>query len=114
MKPQYLKVFRNSTTGRISLGVAAIIKHFYDMYGRVNPQKLQTLEDKIKQMVFDPNNPIDGIFIAINELVHYVVAADSPYSQPQIINMAYGIINKTGLFICWILKWNNKTQVQKT
>lgn len=40
-------------------------------------------------MTFDPVNPIDGIFTAIDDLVSYADAANSPYYQAQVINMAY-------------------------
>ena len=65
-------------------------------------------------MVYDPQHPIDGIFIAIDELVNYSEAAEAAYSQPQCINLAYRILNKTGLFQRWILDWNNRPAIQKT
>ncbi len=65
-------------------------------------------------MVYYPANPINGIFTAIDELVHYVDAAGSPYTQAQIINKAYIILNETDYFQRWILDWNTKPAVQKT
>ena len=62
IEPQYLEAFRNtSSTGKISLSVYNLIKQLYQMYGRVTPQKLQAQEDnKVRQMVYDPVNPING------------------------------------------------------
>ena len=93
--------------------VHELLKKLFKMYGRVTPQKLQDQEDMIRRMTYDPVNPIDGIFTAIDELAHYTDAADTPYSQPQIVNMGYIILNKTGFFRRWILDWNNKPTVQK-
>ena len=41
-------------------------------------------------------------------------ATQTPFSQPQCINLAYRILNCTGLFQRWIIDWNNRPQVQKT
>ena len=65
-------------------------------------------------MMYDPMNPIDVIFIAIDDLVHYADAANSPYTQAQIINMGYIILNRTGFFRRWILDWNDRPQIRKT
>ena len=114
IEPTYLEALRDPTTGRISMPVRDIIRHLYNVYGRVTPQKLQDRESMVRQMVYDPINPIDGIFSAVDELVHYADAANSAYTQAQIINIAYIILNRTGHFRRWILDWNAKPSVQKT
>ena len=114
IEPQYLEAIRNTTTGRIALPVRDILRHLYSVYGRVTPQKLQDRESAVRQMVYDPVNPIDGIFTAIDELVQYADAANTPYTQAQIINLAYIIVNRTGHFRRWILSWNERDPVQKT
>ena len=114
IEPTYLEALRDPATGRISLPVRDIIRHLYNVYGRVTPQKLQDKETMVRQMVYDPINPIDGIFSAIDDLVHYADAANSAYTQTQIINIAYIILNRTGHFRRWILDWNAKQAVQKT
>ncbi len=50
-------------------------------------------------MTFDPVNPIDGIFTAIDDLVSYADAANSPYYQAQVINMAYIIKKKKNRYL---------------
>ena len=114
IEPQYLEAFRETTTGRISLSVHELIRQLFRMYGRVTPPKLLEQEEKIRQMTYGPINPIDGIFTAIDDLVHYANAAASPYTQAQIVNMGYLILNRTGVFRRWILEWNVCTPLQKT
>ena len=65
-------------------------------------------------MVYDLQHPIDEVFIAIDELVNYSEAASAAYSQPQCINLAYRILNRTGMFQRWIIDWNNLPAVQRT
>ena len=84
---QYLEAFRDTCARGIKLVVYNLIWQLYQLYERVTPQTLQSQEDKIHQMVYDSVNPIDGIFIAIDSLVHYADTANSPCSQAQIINM---------------------------
>ena len=64
-------------------------------------------------MVYDPQHPIDGVFTAVDELANYAEAASTPYSQPQCINLAYRILNRSGVFQRWIIEWNQLPQVQK-
>ncbi len=74
IEPQYLEAFWDTVTSWINLSVHNLIWNLYQLYGRVIPQKLQEQEDCIRQMVCDPVNPIDGIFTAIDELMHYANA----------------------------------------
>ena len=46
------------------------------------PQNLQAQEGRICQMVYDPVNPIDEFITTVDELGHYVDAANSLYTQP--------------------------------
>ena len=113
VEPQYIQALRDITTGKLIGTIAQVIKHLYDVYGRVTPQALYEQEQRVHQMVYDPGHPIDGVFSAVDELANYAEAAQTPYSQPQCINLAYRILNRSGLFQRWILDWNAKPHVQK-
>ena len=113
VEPQYLQALRDPTTSRLNGTIPEIMKHLFLVYGRVTPQLLYEQEQKVQQMVYDPQHPIDGVFTAIDELVNFAEAAEIPYTQPQCISLGYRIINRTGMFQRWILDWNNKPQVQK-
>ena len=113
VEPQYIEALRNPTTGKLNGTIAEIIKHLFDVYGRVTPQMLFEQEQKVHQMVYDPQHPIDGVFTAVDELANYAEAASTPYSQPQCINLAYRILNRSGVFQRWIIEWNQLPQVQK-
>ena len=113
VEPQYIQALRDPVTGKLNGTIYDIIKHLMDVYGRVSPQTLFEQEQKVQNMIYDPQHPIDGVFTAIDELVNYSEAARVPYSQPQCINLGYRIINRTGMFQRWILDWNAKPQVQR-
>ena len=65
-------------------------------------------------MVYDPVNPINSIFTAINKLVHDADTTNSPYTQSEIVNMGYIILNKSGYFRCWILETGMPALLSKT
>ena len=91
--------------------MADVICHLFHVYGRVKPQQ----EQKVQQMVYDPQHPIDRVFTAVDDLINFAEAAQSPYTQQaQCVNLAYCIVNRTGMFQRWILDWNTRPQVQKT
>ena len=112
VEPQYLEVLRDTMTGKLNSMIADVIKHLFDVYGRVTPQTLFEQEQKVHQMIYDPQHLIDGIFTAIDELANYAEAASMPYTQPQCINLAYRILNRSGVFQRWIIDWNQLPQVQ--
>ena len=78
-------------TGRWNGSIYKIIQHLFEVYWRVILQTLFEQEQKVQQMVYDPMYPIDGVFMAIDKLVNFSTAPETPYSQPQYISLAYRI-----------------------
>ena len=111
---RYIEALWDNVTGRLNGSIYEIICHLFEVYGNVTLQTLFKQEQKVQQLVYDPMHPIDGVFVAIDKLVNFSKAAETPYSQPQCISLAYRILNHTGLFQRWIISWNNKPAVQKT
>ena len=99
VEPQYLQAMQDSTTGCLNGTIAQVMRHLFHVNRKVTPQVLFKQEQKVQNMVYDPQ---------------HLEAAQTLYSQPQCINLAYRILNCTGLFQQWILNWNKKPQVQKT
>ncbi len=95
VEAQYIEALRNQITGRIQAPVADTICHLFQVYGKVTPQTLYEQEQNFQQLLYDPQHPINGVFTAINELVNYSEAAQTPYTQAQCINLGYLILNRT-------------------
>ena len=106
VESQYIQALRDPVTGRLNGTIAEVIKHLFQVYGSVTPQTLFEQEQKVQQMVYDPQHPID-------ELVNYSEAAQVPYTQPQCINLGYHILNRSDMFQRWILDWNAKPHIQQ-
>eukprot|EP00957_Ditylum_brightwellii_P187438 14275366-Ditylum_brightwellii.AAC.1 len=62
------------------------------MYGNVTPQALQTLQDNVKAMHFDPIEPVDTIFSKIDNLADIAELAKDPISEKQKISIGYIIL----------------------
>ena len=98
VKPQCIEALRDPTTGKLTGTITDVIRHLFQVYGRVTPQNLSEQKQKVRQMVYDPQHPIDGVFMVIDELVNYTEAVQTTYNQAQCINLGYRIPNRTGLF----------------
>ena len=114
LEPSYLAALRNRQTNSINSSIDQIISHLCDTYGNVTPRSLEDYEDRVKQMIYDPMQPIDEVFNAVVDLVDYSDAAQAPYTQKQTINIAYIILSRPGKFGKLILKWNRPGRNQKT
>ena len=98
VEPQYIQALQDQTTGRLNGTIAEVMKHLFQIYSRVTPQVLFEQEQKVHQMVYDPQHPIDGVCTAIDDLANFTEAAQTPYLQPKCINLAYRILNRTSMF----------------
>ena len=78
VEPSYLEALRNRQTNFITLSIDDIIQHLYDTYGNITPKSLQDYEDRTKQMMFDPIQPIDDVFNAVMNLADYADATRAP------------------------------------
>lgn len=114
IEKDYLAALRNRATNSITIPIHEIIKYLFMTYGKITPTKLQEKEVKVKQIVYDPTTPIDVIFNPVDDLVDYANAANFPYSNEQIINLAYIILMNTGKFGNYIREWNRKPPDVKT
>ena len=114
ISPKYLAALRDRNTNAITCDIHTVIQHLFGTYGNVTPQTLQYKEQKVKATVYDLRDPIDSIFTKIEDLVEFSGAAGSSFTQPQCINIAYVILNKTGKFQLSIRDWNRKPSPQKT
>eukprot|EP00957_Ditylum_brightwellii_P152812 11632121-Ditylum_brightwellii.AAC.1 len=71
-----------------------LLKHLYRNYGRVTPMML-TVADTQLQQPFNPSLPIEDFFKQFDEVQDLCTAGGSPYSDAQLINVAYDAIFRT-------------------
>ena len=111
---EYLIALRNRSTNAIMAPLYDVLNFLFVQYGKVTSTMLDDAEMKVKRMAYDPRHPVDIVFNAVEDLHDYSHAANSIYTQQQLINMAYNIFLKTGTFKSAIREWNKKPAAEKT
>ena len=110
----YLASARNRTTGQFNGTVYETLSHLIAVHGKISPSQLNDLETTTKNMVYDPQSPVDVVFNQVEDLVEFGDMANCPFSAGQTINIAYTIINKTRKFKDAIIAWNRTDFLNKT
>lgn len=86
--------------------VHGILAYLYRLHGKITPAELQQRAMTVTALVYDPINPIDDVFDAVQEVIDMAQVAGAPYMVQHIVNMAYVIVNNTRQFSKWIAEWN--------
>ena len=110
----YLTALRNRQTNTIDVSIPVIIDYLFSNHGRVTPAMLHHEEMSVKEMFYEPTHPIDVIFNKVEDPSDLSIAARADYTEQQLINIAYVIINSTGKYQPYIREWSRLPQEQKT
>eukprot|EP00957_Ditylum_brightwellii_P113191 8631774-Ditylum_brightwellii.AAC.1 len=88
---KYLKAARSSITLQINCSIPDIFTHLYDTYGGVTPQALQTLQDNVKAMHFNPIELVNTIFTEIGNSADIAELTKDPFTERQksLLNTSY-------------------------
>ena len=102
----YLKDMRHPLTNTLDhLQIYEILNNLFQRYGQISASQLTVLEEQVKNMAWDPSQPIDNIFTAIDRLSDAAYRAGSEYSAAQKNNMAQVILTRTGAFRTGLRNW---------
>ena len=91
---KYIRALRNSITNQIRATVPQIFKHLVDNYGDICEEDLLIKRNWQESFRFDPNEPIDTIFIEVDNYAEICALADSPLIDKQHIDYGYILILK--------------------
>jgi hypothetical protein len=103
VEPRWLQALHNHISNSITMPVIEINNYLYRMYGKISTQMLTDKESSVKTMVWDVLQPIDDVFDTIQQLIDLAATAMVPYTPPQIVNIAYNIINNTRKFSTYVV-----------
>ena len=102
----YLKALRSNITNTLEhLQIYDILGHLFTSYGYVSPTKLKQYEDAVRELTYDPADPIDDVFTAIENVATIAARAGSDYTHAHKNNLAYVILNKTGVYKSGLKSW---------
>ena len=114
IEQQWLLAITDRNSQSLTGTIAQILEFLFDTYGYVSTTMLEKKEEGLRELDYHPRQPVDIVFNTVEDLVDYAEMANTPYSQAQIIGMAYTKFNRTGLLSIAINEWNRKPTVQKT
>jgi len=110
----YLTALRNRQTNTIDVSIPVILDYLFSNNGRVTPAMLHHEEKLVKEMFYDPTHPVDVIFNKLEDLSDLSAAARANFSEQQLINIAYVILNNTGKYQQYFREWTRFQPDQKT
>ena len=82
--------------------------------GNVTPSALRELTTRVETLTFPPTEPVDTIFVEIEDLAAIADIANTPLSPTQKINMAFIHFQKCHIYKLALNKWDEKPHDEKT
>ena len=93
--------------------VLQILTHLYSTYARITPGDLEQ-NNVLMTKSWDPNLPIEFLFKQIEDATAYADHGGAPLSPVQVVNKAYTLIYKTGLFPDDCKEWQRLAALART
>ena len=110
----YLKQFRNRQSNAIDKTIPHILSTLFSIYGVVSDDVLQEEEEKIKQKTFDITQPLCILIDDIEDLQEMALAANSAFSDSQLVRMGMTCIKNTNDFEQALSHWYAKPVADRT
>ena len=105
VEPDFLSALHDCTTNSINMPVFNVLDYLGNTYGNVTEEMLQEREERVSCMSYSLSQPIDIVFNALDDLADYVDLSDTPFSECQIMGIAFMILNRTQCFQQALLAW---------
>ena len=92
-------------TVHINKQLPLILSLLYTNYGQITPTALNQKRDACTNLIYNPSEPIDQIWVQITRYSVMAQAAKYPAISEQLINIGITILQRTGVFTHDIHKW---------
>ena len=93
--------------------VLDMLTHLFATYAQISPGDLANNESRMTKD-YDPNLPIETLFLQIEDAVAYADHGNDPISAVTVTNRAYNLVFKTGIFLDDCREWKRLPANQKT
>ena len=114
IEPKYLRALRTPGTNKLNHNIPDILHHLFTTYGDVTPSDLRELTLRVENLSYPPSEPVDSIFVEIDDLAAIAEIAGAPITSTQKINMAYIHFQKCHIFKSALNKWDDREPQEKT
>ena len=109
----YTDDLRDPNIGFTGTTAMALLTHLYDLFGNITAADLAK-NDENMVTPYDSSTPITKLFSQIEEAVAYAEAGQTPFTQQQILQKAYLLILKTGIYSDDCRSWKRRPQSEHT
>ena len=95
---KWLAVIMDTITGQIKKQLPLILSLLYTNYEQITPTALNQKRDACTNLIYNPREPIDQIWVKIMSYSLMAQAAKSPATNEQLINIGIIILQHAGFF----------------
>ena len=111
---KYIKALRDPITNKITRTIPQIFEHLFNAYGHVTPTELYELKQKVENMQFAPQEPIDTLVTEIDDLADIAEIAGSPITDRQRVDIGYIVLQRCKQYKTGLKEWNERAQADRT
>ena len=97
INPVYLQLLHLPDSGLSKIHLCNILTFLFDEYGEIPPQALNDNDRKFHNDR-DPNSPMTMLIDQIKTCIEFATDGIDPYPESTILNNAYNLVYKSGLF----------------
>ena len=83
--------------GSTNVTTLQLLTHLYDTYALIREPDLTTNKERI-EVLYAINLPSETLFEQVEDAVEYSAQAHTPFKNTQVVNTAYILVHKTGIF----------------
>ena len=109
----YTRGLRNIHTGYSSVTTLTLLTHLYTSYGRITTMDLDTNDTQMRTP-YDATQPIECLFEQIESGQEFAAAGNAPIPDTTLVNIAYLLLFKTGMYRDACRDWNRRATADKT
>ena len=108
----YYRSFKNKYTGFANVTCLTILTHLWTTYGVLQDYEVQENDQMMKQPITAETLFED--FIEQIEIAVEAVASQVPYTDPQIVSIAFSLVETSGIYFDGAKEWRRKATADKT
>ena len=111
--PLFLRTIRQPYVGFANCTIRDMLRHLYETHADISADDLDENDRKMREP-WDPNGPFEGLIKQIKDSVDLADHAGVPYSQEQIVNTAYTLVDRAGVLDFDCRKWRDLPAEDRT
>ena len=110
----YLTFLCNRLTGQVPNHICAFLFQLFQAHGQIMPKHFRKYYDVVASMLQNIDEPIDIIFLAIDNICEIAEMVGKPYTPEQLFDMGYIVISAQSVFRSDLCQWIRRPPTNQT